>query len=107
MALVSMKTESDSTAEPYEPSPYGYGLCIRLTEEQTEALGLGHVAAGTKVGITALAIVTASSEYIDADDAEEAGEDGPAHTREMQITDMSVNLEGAQPNAAAALYGDD
>ncbi len=106
MALVSMKTKDDGMPS-YEPNPYGYGLSICLTEDQVEALGLNASppAAGSSVGIRAVAIVSRLTQESDL-----AGGDGDIDVRlELQITDLEVTPGGGVSTAAAAssLYGGD
>ena len=108
--MVSMKIDNDG-ADSYSPNPYGYGLCICLTEEQVEALGLNAnpPAAGSKVGIQAVAIVRRVTQ--EADPAEEVAEGESATdidvVLELQITDMEVRPEGGTQIAqtASMLYG--
>lgn len=95
MALVSMKTD-DSGVEAYEPNPYGYGLRIRLNDDQCEALGIKTPpAAGTKVTISAAAFVCEATQRVeqDGDDA------GPDVFLELQITDMELGAAAAQTDA--------
>ena len=100
MALVSMKTD-DSYCEPCEPNPYGYGLRIRLNDDQCEALGITTPpAAGTKVMVTAAAFVCEATQRVESD-----GEDkGPDVFLELQITDMELGAAATQTDARS-LYG--
>ena len=110
MAMVNMAIADDEATE-YKPSPYGYGLCISLTEEQVEALGLDKnpPAAGSKVGIQAIAIVKRVTQESEAGDPEEAGEDSSIDVcLTFQITDMEVTGASSQGGKAASmLYGGD
>ena len=70
MALVSMKTD-DGMAEAMAPSPYGYGLCLHLNDDQCEALGIKQpLAAGAVVMLMARAYVKEATAR-----AEEDGDD--------------------------------
>jgi hypothetical protein len=91
MALVSMKTD-DGMAEAVAPEPYGYGLCLHLSGDQCEALGIKQpLAAGSAVMLTARAYV---KEVMAS--AEEDGDDkGPDVRLTLQITDMEVKPQGA------------
>ena len=40
MGMVDMAVEGNNDYSMPSDNPYGYGLCISLTEEQVEALGL-------------------------------------------------------------------
>lgn len=106
--MVSMKIPNNDSPEEYTPNPYGYGLCICLTEEQVEALGLDKnpPAAGSTVGIQAIATVRRLTQ--ESDPAEEVAEGESASdidtTLELQITDMEVTPQGGAVNATL-LYG--
>lgn len=86
MAMVSMKTD-DSGVDCCTPNPYGYGLRIRLNDDQCEALGITTPpTAGSKVSINAVAFVAEATQR-----TEEDGDDkGPDVCIELQITDMEV-----------------
>lgn len=107
MALISMKNENDSDSmccSPYNTSKYPYSLQIYLSEDQCDALGISKaLKAGTEVGLTARAIVTASTESLNTDN-DSSGNDV---SLSLQITDMSVKTNGVVRNAAAELYGND
>ena len=96
MALVSMKTDEGMGCEPMAPSPYGYGLCIHLNDDQCEALGIKQpLAAGAVVMLQARAFVKEATAR-----AEEDGDDkGPDVSMSLQITDLSIS-----PGRASALY---
>ena len=91
MALVSMKTD-DGMGEAIEPSPYGYGLCLHLNDDQCEALGIKQPpAAGSVVMLAARAFVKEATAS-----AEEDGDDkGPDVRLTLQITDMEVKQPAA------------
>lgn len=106
MAMASMKIEREDYATPIS-NDYGYGLCINLTEDQVEALGLkaNPPAAGTKVGIRAIAQVVTVTQDADVD----GDGDGIDVTLRLQITDMEVNASatGTNTQAASLLYSGD
>ncbi len=93
MALVSMKTD-DGMGEPVAPSPYGYGLCLHLNDDQCEALGIKQpLAAGSVVMLTARAFVREATASV-----EEDGDDkGPDVRLGLQITDMEVKPQTSGP----------
>lgn len=114
MALVSMKME-ESSSEMYasKPSPYGYGLCITLTDDQCEALGiLGPIKPGTNVGLTAIAMVTRAEESVEEPgemgEGGEMGESGASTDicLTLQITDLEIKAPGVS-TAAKTLYGEE
>lgn len=99
MGMVSMKIEREGYEAPSD-NAYGYGLCINLTEDQVEALGLktSPPAAGAKVGIRAIAQVVTVTQDADVD----GDGDGIDVTLRLQITDMEVNASATGTNAQAA-----
>jgi len=109
MTMVNMAVPDNEAAE-YEPNPYGYGLCIRLTEEQVELLGLDKnpPKAGSVVTIRAFAnVVKVISSYDPVEEASE-GEDPESIdvALELQITDLEVtDNTDRQGQRAAMLYG--
>jgi hypothetical protein len=111
MALVNMAVPDNEVAE-YTPNPYGYGLCLRLTEEQVELLGLDKnpPKAGSVVSIRAFANVTqVTSSYNPAEEAAE-GEDPESIdvALELQITDLEItDTTDMQGQRATMLYGAD
>lgn len=86
-------------------SPYGYGTCISLSDEQVKALGLSNVKIGAKVKITAFGIVESLRAEIDG---KEEGEDAKMVYASIQLTDMeastasSVNASSMYPSASGA-----
>lgn len=104
MKLVSLKNAQDvDYATPYRPGNYPGGLCLYLSEDQCDALGLRKaLKPGTQVTIKATALVTACSASLerDGDDA------GPDVSLSLQITDMGVDVGGVLRGAAAVLYGE-
>ncbi len=102
MALIDMAVEGNNDYPVASDNPYGYGLCINLTEEQVEALGLkaNPPAAGSSVGIRAIATVMTVTNEFDEDG------DGDVDVRmSLQITAMEVNSESKNNSAADTLYG--
>ena len=107
MKLVSMKREPDEGAEATagaDDTPYGYGLVLRLDDDQCEALGIkSPPAPGTVYMVQARAFVQSVS--IEAEEASEVGAEGnaPDVMMSLQITDMSLDPQGR--SVAASLYG--
>ena len=103
MKLTSLKNAGDvDYCTPYTPPNYSGGLCLWLSEDQCEALGITKaLAAGTQVKIQAVGIVTTCTESVerDGDDA------GPDISLSIQITDMGLEAVGKVRNAAEVLYG--
>ena len=97
--MVSMKMEDNTYAEP-NTNKYGYGLCISLTEDQAEALGLkdSTPAAGSTVGLRAIAQVMAVTQQVSTD----GDNDGVDVTLRFQITDLEVTQGATGSNAQAA-----
>ena len=77
-------------------SPYGYGTCISLSDEQVKALGLQNVKIGQKVRVVAFGIVESLRAEID-----EADEAGNVYAS-IQLTDMEATP--ATVDAASKLY---
>ena len=103
--LTSMKT-SESDAVEYKPNPYGYGLCISLSEDQVEALGLKNnpPAAGSSVGLRAIAQIIRVEQNADVD----GDGDGVDVCLALQITDLEVTPGAmSSQSAATSLYGGD
>lgn len=102
MALVDMKVaEQDNAPVDISQNSYGYGLCISLTDDQVEALGLekNYPAAGSVVSINAIAKVVQVRL-----DAEEGDDDKDIDVSlQLQITAMEVTP--SQTNSAEVLYG--
>lgn len=107
MALVSLKKvhehEEAELAVAYD-NHYGYGTEIHLNGEQVEALGIADYRAGQPVMIRALAIVTRSTEELEAGD-DSGGKDTSLC---LQITDLEVEANGGNDpkKAATMLYGE-
>lgn len=100
MAMVSMKMEGDDGAVEAERTPYGYGLCLCLSEEQCEALGIKTPpAAGAKLLVQALAFVAEATQSVESDGDDE----GPDVRLRLQITDMEL-APALSGDAASILY---
>lgn len=105
MKLANLKNAADvDYAVPYTPPNYPGGLCLYLTEEQCEVMGITEaLRAGTQVRIQAIGIVTTCSEALERDgDGDDAG---PGISLSVQITDMGIEAQGVVRNAAKMLYG--
>lgn len=99
MALISMKCDESEEVKASD-NPYGYGLRIRLNDDQCEALGITTPpTAGSKMSITAAAFVVSATQSVE-DDGDDAG---PDVYLELQITDMELGASSA--NAVNVLYG--
>lgn len=100
MALTSM-----AVSEAREANGYDAGPCVYLTEDQVEALGLkaNPPAAGSSVGIRAVARVISKTENADLD----GDGDGVDVMLSLQITDMEITpgATGSNTGAASMLYG--
>ena len=104
MALVSMKTSEDNDApEAVRSNPYGYGLEIRLNEDQCDALGITTPPTpGSKVMIKAQTIVVEVRQTVEAD-----GDDtGPDTYMCLQITDLELGASEGNSASASLLYAD-
>lgn len=104
MNIVNMKRDpSDNYGESAMASPnYDGGLCLYLTDDQCEKLGITSVIEpGTAVRIEAQAIVTRATTSLE-DDGDDAGNDV---SLSLQITDIGIESMGLVPNAATKLYG--
>jgi hypothetical protein len=102
-ALTSMKMAPGGDKCCPTDNEYGYGLCLSLSAEQCEALGiLGPIKPGTVVGLQAIATVMSATEEI-----EKLGESGTETRMQLQITDLGINQTGSASSAATTLYGDD
>ena len=111
MSLVSMKVDPPENEAVAADSPYGWGLCLYLNEEQVEALGLNSnpPRAGSTVGIRGIAKVVRVTQEADAAEETAEGEDPNDIdvSLSLQITDLEVTPEGATSSAQSAsmLYG--
>jgi major coat protein len=103
MKIVSMKIDRDSAEEKAEAAmpaenPFPYGLCLRLCEDEMEALGLKEpLPVGTKCAIEARAVVTETR-----DNESVGGKDVG-----MSIQIVAMGLEPDKKSAADMLYGKD
>jgi len=77
-------------------SPYGYGTCIQLSDEQVKALNLQGVKIGQKIRVVAFGIVESLRAEID-----ESSEAGNVYAS-IQLTDMEATP--ASTDAAKTLY---
>ncbi len=104
MSLISMKTSGDDAPETaMRANPYGYGLEIRLNEDQCEALGITTPPTpGSKVMIKAATIVIEVIRTVEAD-----GDDtGPDTCMRLQITDLELGSAESSTSSASMLYGE-
>jgi hypothetical protein len=99
--MVSMKCETDDSTQEYKPNPYGYGLEIRLNEDQCEALGITTPPTpGTKVIIKAATLVTEVRQTMEAD----VDDTGPDIYMCLQITDLELGGADSSTKASSMLY---
>lgn len=63
-------------------SPYGYGTCINLEDDQVEGLGIGNMQAGTRVRIVAYGVIERVSIEVE-------GKSGKSMS--IQLTDMEAS----------------
>lgn len=106
MAMISMKQEAEREEMPgeieYDEPMYPYGLCLHLSQEQLEKLGITALpAVGTEMTLTAKVFVKGTSAY------ETQG--GKDMSMDLQITDMELGASDKAPTAersATLLYGD-
>ena len=95
--------EADGAMVGGDESPYGYGTCINLSDEQVKALGLQSVKIGQKVRIVAFGVIESLRAEIDGSE----GEAGNVYAS-IQLTDMeastasSVNVQAMYPSASGA-----
>lgn len=103
MALVSLKQSPDSYMPSVMEDSYGYGTCLRLTDDQCQALGITAAPpAGTVFRIAAVAVAKSVTEEV----GDTAGE-APEVCMELQLTEMELTPEkGSRSRAdlAKALY---
>lgn len=105
MALVSMKTDGGNHGCCIEDNPYGYGLQIRLDENQCRALGITEpLRAGSIVTVSALSFVTEAAEYF-----KEGGEKTESKVMLcLQITDLELGSPSrSKDELAKTLYKDE
>lgn len=104
--LTSLKTPDTDDVCMYHPPAFGYGTEICLTPDQTGALGLTDMAAGQRVNIMAVGIVTHADTMVDTDGDSPTGKELSIR---IQLTDMGIKKSGAADpkRAAAVLYGGD
>jgi len=86
-------------------SRYGYGLNIRLNDEQMKTLGISKpIKAGTVVVIEAKAIVESTRESVEGNVNDDNDGDKTDMGMTLQITDMGLEEAGESPNPAEILY---
>lgn len=103
MALVSLKQSANAYTAPMD-SEYGYGTCLRLTDEQCKALGITSAPpAGTLFMITAQAVAKSVTEEMSHE-----GEGQPEVCMELQLTAMELAPEKSRSRGeiARAMYPD-
>lgn len=104
MELKSMKMSDEEAAkgEPcavVDPPAYPYGLSITLNDETITKLGLAALpAAGQKMMLHARVEVTSVSQYEQKDNDKE-------RSIGLQITDMAVEADRGEADAATVMYG--
>lgn len=102
MNLVSMKTD-DNGMDACAPNPYGYGLTLCLNDDQCEALGIkAPLRAGTVVNIQARAVVTRSTESVEAD-GDDTGNDV---SLELQVTDLGLAAASSMYDKSGMVGGE-
>lgn len=102
MALVSLKQSAEAYATAPLDNEYGYGTCLRLTDEQCKALGITSAPpAGTMFKIMAQGVARSVTEQIG-----DAQADAPEVCMELQLTAMELTPEKGRSRAdlAKALY---
>lgn len=105
MTMISMKLDKKAAQEETAPSPgeaplYPYGLCLSLSNDVLQKLGMTTPpAVGTKMTLTALVEVTSTSAYKEQDGAEISAN--------LQITDMELSSapSSLDDRAAQKFYG--
>lgn len=102
MALTSLKQDDDQEIE-YVPMLYGYGTQICLNGDQVGAMRINDMAAGQRVTISAVGIVTQATSSVDRDSDSTNGKE---LRLTIQLTDMELKKSGAADaaKAAAMLY---
>lgn len=96
MARTPMEMEENAAPASLRENIYPYNLCISLTQEELDKLGLNCDDAACEVGnyvhLHALAEVVSKSKN-------DTGE-GPRHSLNLQITHLEIEDEGAENSAA-------
>lgn len=110
MKIASMERDADemSTASPreYKPPKYNSSLCLYLSDEDCEKLGIDRaLPPGTVVKIEANAIVTSATEHLEGPNDEGEDPNGNDVSLSVQIVEMGVEPVGSAKNAADILYG--
>ena len=100
--MISLKLSQDESSEmgtmSGRGSPYGYGTCINLNDEQVAALGLDKMAVGSKVKITAFGVIDSARVEVGDDD----GDKDTTPYMSIQLTDMEAGA--ASSVNASAMY---
>lgn len=106
MALIDMTlSKEEAKEESYLSSPsddnlprYPWGLSLCLDDDTLKKLGVGMMAVGTQMTLTAQVIVTGTrSSQNQGGDSEQS--------MDLQITAMEINSAAPAKSAADALYG--
>jgi hypothetical protein len=105
MAMINMKKSPEREEMPgeieYEEPMYPYGLCLHLSQDEMEKLGITALpAVGSEMTVTAKVFVKGTSAY------ETQG--GKDMSMDLQITDMEISAaQGKADNTerATMLYG--
>lgn len=96
MAKTPQEMEDAGTPRPMSDNIYPYNLCISLTQEELEKLGVDcdddECEVGNYVHLHALAEIVSKSKN-------DTGE-GPKHSLNLQITHLEIEDEGAENDQA-------
>lgn len=98
MVMASMKMKPEGMDEMKLEEEYGYGLHLKLEDEQFTALGIELPEVGSTVKINAVAIVTKT-------EIENEGE-GEEKKLCLQITEMEV-MPNKEKDMASIMFGGD
>lgn len=102
MAVKSAEN-NDVATDAGVTSRYGYGLNIRLNDEQMKLLGIPKpIKAGTKIILEAHGIVESTHESVEG--KADADADNVDIGMSIQITDLALEEGGETPNPAEVLY---
>ena len=100
--MISLKKSKEELDEEngVTPSsdPYGWGTCINLDDDQVKALGVQSLPIGTRVKVTAFAVVKGLSMRQEKDEKE-------AVYMDLQLTDMEVSKASTvSDDSVSAMY---
>ena len=97
--MISLKKTPEDQGEGAIPdSLYGYGTCINLDDAQVKALGVQGLPIGTRVKVTAFAVVKNLNLEL------EEGEEGAVYMG-LQLTDMEVSKASTvSDDSVSAMY---